>query len=360
VVYLPVEADIGNTPYMVNSLEHRRPIVNGYSGNRPALYNIISETIRRFPSSDAFWTLHELDVRFIVSPQPIDATSWPVVERARLPGVKDAFLPDTIVYELQWSADADARFAAPPPPDPGAIPFAEGETAEYQISWTGAGSNLPAGLATLAAEEYEGPGEASGALAQTLVPRYRFVVSARTADWVARFFEARDRFETLADARLLPIVHTRQLREGRREVDMVVRYDHANLIARRSAGAGASQSETALRIPPGVRDSVTALYYARTLPLEPGSRARVPVNDAGRNLVLELNVVGEEEVEQGGRRVRALRLEPRLVRQEEGRAEVRLVVWLSTDARRVPLVMELSAAFGTVRAELVSYRGPGP
>jgi hypothetical protein len=40
----------------------------------------------------------------------------------------------------------------------------------------------------------------------------------------------------------------------------------------------------------------------------------------------------------------------------ERQAPLQITAWLSDDARRVPLVLEVSAAFGTARAELVKYR----
>src|SRR5262249_22067768 len=53
VVYLPLARDFDNTPLMVASLEHRRPIVNGYSGQRPTFYDSLVQTMSGFPSADA-------------------------------------------------------------------------------------------------------------------------------------------------------------------------------------------------------------------------------------------------------------------------------------------------------------------
>ena len=50
--------------------------------------------------------------------------------------------------------------------------------------------------------------------------------NAVTAPWMSRFFEARDRFRTSTTAGLIPLVHRRYLREGRRVTDRVYAYDH--------------------------------------------------------------------------------------------------------------------------------------
>ena len=70
VAILPLGLDIDSTPAMVQSLEHRRPIVNGYSGQRPAFYGPLVDAINTFPSADALAALHDSGVRFVVTPAP--------------------------------------------------------------------------------------------------------------------------------------------------------------------------------------------------------------------------------------------------------------------------------------------------
>jgi hypothetical protein len=55
-----------NGPYMVNSTGHWRPMLNGYSGFRPASYERSYEAMREFPSDQSLLTLHELGVTDIV------------------------------------------------------------------------------------------------------------------------------------------------------------------------------------------------------------------------------------------------------------------------------------------------------
>jgi hypothetical protein len=291
VAYLPLHPFFDNTPYMVNSLEHRRPIVNGYSGNRPDHYSILLDLTSTFPSPGGLWALHELDVRFVVSPARLDTGGWPLAGRAFLPEPIEGYPNGAYVYEIRWTAEHDTSLALPAPPEPGPLPFQIGERATYSITWIGMGS-VPAGEAVIEVQPPEGPGEA-----------YRLVATARTADWVSRFYEAEDRFETAADTAVRPLVHTRRLREGRRAVDLTVTYDHAQGLVRRGEGDAA----LSFRLPPGARDAVTAWFYTRALSLEPGERQRVPINDAGRTLVLELYAASVETIDYRGARVETLR-----------------------------------------------------
>ena len=336
VAILPLGLDIDATPAMVQSLEHRRPIVNGYSGQRPSFYGPLADAVNTFPSPEALLALHDARVRFVVTPRPLERAEPPVTERARL--------TDATVYELVWTADLETRLAATAviePPSPGNVPFRVGEVARYTVGWGGAAMNLSAGEISIGVEP----------------PEYRFVVRAATAPWVARFFEAQDVFVTHADADLLPQVHERDQNEGSRHVTRAFVFDHRAHVVRtgRTVADAHADGAVTLPMPPHARDAIAALFYVRTLPLRTGEHIRFPVNEAGRNLVVELVVDGVEPVTVQGKTVEAIRLTPDVKRRVEDRQPLASTIWLSNDERRVPLVLDLDAGFGHVRVELVSY-----
>lgn len=346
VLHLPLTLDIENTPFMVQSMEHWRPIVNGYSGQRPIFFPALVDAFSSLPSPDALVTLKELDVRFVVSRGELAGAGTPAspfVERAR-------FERD-VIYEVRWTPESDAALDAavdaPEPPPPGVIPFAAGETLTYEVRWDGGPVGLPAGTATLRVEDASG-GEA----------RWRFEAAAETADWVSGFFEARDRFATVATAALEPLEHTREIREGRRRQDRVFVFDAAHRLVRTGQTRDEAQGAGALSFAfvPGARDAVTAFYYARTIVPPPGGAVQVPINEAGRTLVLSLPSGVEETVDHRGQAVRARRFAPTLQQRIERRRPLDIRVWLSVDERRVPLIIEIDAGFGRVKAELVDYR----
>ena len=344
VAILPLDLDIASTPAMVQSLEHRRPIVNGYSGQRPSFYGPLIDALNTFPSGDALLALRDSGVRFVVTPVPVapppENGSSPIVERARFTG--------GTIYELRWTPDIEARLTAAStvePPPAGPIPFHVGEVARYRVGWGGAGMSLSAGDISIGVEP----------------PAYRLVVKAVTAPWVASFFEARDVFTTQADAALLPQVHERDQQEGSRHVARAFIYDHGARVVRSGRSVAEARAAGAVVLPmfPRARDAIAALFYARTLPLREGERYRFPVNEAGRNLIVELTVGGREMIRVQGRDVEAWRLTPRLERRVEEREQPAAIVWLSNDAQRVPLALDVDAGFGHVRVELESYQtGP--
>lgn len=363
VVYLPMGLDAENTPAMIESLEHGRPIVNGYSGHRPAYYPALVESFEDFPAPSALWTLHELGVRFIVTREPsrrVGSAPEPGAVSSPSPLVLRATFGGEDVYELVWTAEVDAtlpRPSAPAPPPPGPAPFRIGEEALYRVAWVGSGAmNLAAGTIRLVVRD---PGRVTGAVdAGAPAPRYVFEVSAETADWVSRFFQAQDRFASWADAELLSVRYEQHLREGRRVLDRMFEFDRARGLLRSFGADPDAPNNPALPIPPSTRDPVTTFFYARTLPLQPGYRVRIPVNDVGRNLIVDLQIT-EGTIDHDGRQTPALRIEPKLEYRIQRRSTPSVVVWMGRDERRIPLLITVDAAFGSFRAELVSYANPG-
>jgi len=341
VAVLPLTIDVDNTPAMVQSLEHRRPLLNGYSGQRPAFFPSLVDALSAFPSDEALLALLESDVRFVVAPRPVDAGSASaLVERAR-------FAAGTI-YELQWTPEIEARVRAHGTVEPvaaGSIPFRAGETATYTVVWNGAGSVTAGTVVT----RVEGP-------------PYRFVVSAETAPWIARFYEVHAVLTTTVDEALMTVRNERLLREGTRSVNRIFDFDPARGVVRigQSPEEVASSSAVVLPLAAHARDAIAALFYARTLPLTDGARYALPVNEGGRNSIVEFSVRGLERIVVQGQRREAIRLEPRITHRVERRASPSATVWLDTDAKHLPLAVEVDAAFGRVRMELVHYEQPVP
>lgn len=342
VLYLPLDGDLGNTRAMLDSLGHGRRIVNGYSGQRPAFFMGLVDVVSRFPSAESLWTLRDLGVRYVVSPAPLATRAHsPLVERARF--------AEGLVYELAWTPEAEAalpRPEPPPPPEPGPVPFQRDERAVYRVIWLSGGPlGLPAGEARITARRATLEAGEGG----TPTAGYRIGLELESADWVSQFFEARDRFETWADAALLPRRQEQQIREGRRHLDRTIRYDGFNRMM--TVGDGPD-----LPMPGAARDGLAAFLYARTLPLSAGYQAAFPVVEGGRQLTATLRVTGSETVAVAGQRVAAWRVETRFESRSE-RRPIAATLLIGRDARRVPLQILIDAGFGSFRVELVSYTG---
>ena len=338
VICVPMGLFATNTPCMLQELEHGRPIVNGYSGLRPPFFEAVLEAVNHLPAADSLLALHDLGVEYVVSDRELtltEETSGSLVERA-------AF-SDQRVYQLTWSPELESRLTATTdltPPAPGPASFGVGESAAYRVRWTSGPMSVSAGDATIT-------------IAQPLgSERYRFVVSAKTAPWMARFYEADVLLETTATERFLPLTYHETIVDGKRRTERQLTFDGPRREMKIVSGG------TSITLPLGreARDPISTLFYVRTLPIAPGTHVAIPLNDNGRRMKLDLNVDQQETITLGDRSWPAWKVKPQLSERIDRQDTPQIIAWLSADARRIPLVVEVSAAFGTARLELASYR----
>ncbi|MGH9199900.1 MAG: DUF3108 domain-containing protein, partial [Vicinamibacterales bacterium] len=349
VLYLPLSLDRENSTFMVESLEHRRPIVNGYSGQRPALFASLVDGFRDPTSPEARAILEDITIRYVVSPSVLAGAGQPespFVERARFEAA--------VIYELVWTEASLAALVPadrPEPPAPGPPPFTVGERATYGVDWLGGPLDLSAGTITLLVDSPTA--EESVALAGA---KWSFVATADTAAWVSRFFEAHDRFRTTTDDGLKPLLHVRRIREGRRHLDRVFLYDRTSRRVRVGENLASAQDDSATAVPlaAGAPDALAGGGYVRALPLSPGFHAELPINDAGQRLAVEFTVRARESVATPAGSFAALKVEPRF--SAGARRQVETTIWITDDARRLPVLVEIAAGFARLRVKLVDYR----
>jgi hypothetical protein len=216
-----------------------------------------------------------------------------------------------------------------------ALPFDDGERAAYRVTWRVVeGGGMTAGRATFGAQSDGGS--------------RHFTLDVETAAWLSGLYSVRGRIESWAGAGLLPSRQEQHLLEGQRETDRTTRFDQA-------ARTFTSGDGPPVSLPPDARDGLSAWFHLRTLPLAAAWTVRFPVVEAGRIYDVGARVDRVERVSVGGRDVEAFRLEVRVESIADRRETARAVVWISTDRRRVPLVLDLETSLGPFRAELDAY-----
>jgi len=238
-----------------------------------------------------------------------------------------------------WSRDwraADSGRATSSADASGAHPFDRGERASYRVTWrVGSEGGTEAGRATFGAQ----PG----------TDVRHFTLDVETAGWLSNLYELRGRIESWAGADLLPSRQEQHLSEGRRVTDQTIRFD-------RSAATFSVGDGRPLPLPQDARDGLSAWFYVRTLPLGAGYAALFPVVEGGRAYAVDVRVDRVERLQLGGRDVEAFRLALCVNSASDRREVARAVAWLSTDARRVPLALDLQTSLGSFRVELDAYQ----
>jgi hypothetical protein len=238
-----------------------------------------------------------------------------------------------------------AWFRDPRPPDTNSLaraaiaagerPFDRGEGTSYRITWrVGSADAVTAGSAAV---------EASGG---TEARHFAFDVS--TTGWAAALYDVRGRIESWTATDLLPSRQEYRVREGGRVTDRTTRFDWPS----RTFTVGDGEPRP---LPPGARDGLSAWFHARTLPLAAGYRVRLSVVEAGGAYDVDTRVERVEGITIGGREIEAFRLALVVARASDRGEIARAVAWVSADARRLPLAVDLDTALGSFRLELDAY-----
>ncbi len=244
--------------------------------------------------------------------------------------------PDTVVtfYDSLYAEDLE--------PDsfvtviPGPVGFGAGEKLVFSVQY----GLVTAGEATM---EIRNVADLGGR------PSYRIVTDARTNDFFSKFFTVRDRYESYMDTtELYSLRYEKHIREGKFKRDESVDFDQK---AHRAV-----YKDKVVPIPPRTQDVLSALYYVRTLPLEVGQSIALANHTDGKNYPLTVKVHGREHVKVDAGEFDCLVVEPILRGPGIFTQKGRLMVWLTDDDRRMPVLMKSKVVIGYVAAVLKSYQ----
>jgi hypothetical protein len=224
-------------------------------------------------------------------------------------------------------------------------PFEGGEKAVYRGSWNGL-------VSVATAEIYTVPTVVAGRQV------YNVRVEAKTSRALDLVWKMRDTIHSTFDARgLIPSRFTFHQRENARVIDTEARYDEATkrwVVNRQQVGKRRKSYDFESQ---NTLDPLTAVYLARSIDFKAGDRLYFNLFGGRYRYLLELYVERKEPVTMGsGKIVEAYKIIPRLQNvTKRGYAE-RLneaVIWISADARRLPIKLSSKIVFGSVYVELV-------
>ncbi len=108
--------------------------------------------------------------------------------------------------------------------------------------------------------------------------------------------------------------------------------------------------EQQTEIPACVHELLGGLFYLRTLNLEPGQSAEVPMSDGKKSVMAKVEAQAREDVKTPAGPFKTIRYEAYLFNDVLYKRSAHLNVWLSDDARKLPVEIRvrLQLAIGTI------------
>ena len=215
-----------------------------------------------------------------------------------------------------------------------AVPFTVGETLVYDVSWS---NTVSAGTVTLRVQEKK-PSYSSMA--------YYIVAEAQPGSLLSRLYTLYYKADTLLDAyTLLPQRGSLFSKEGSRQRMKVTEFNHGARKAKFQMQT-ASLMTLDLTVPADAQDMLSAIYALRASPATTGDRLSLAVSDSGRLYNVEFAIGGRENVKTSAGTLAGLRVAPTIIDEKKQSVARGSVLWISDDARRVPLRLETQLAVG--------------
>jgi len=211
------------------------------------------------------------------------------------------------------------------------------ETFSYSIDWR----LFTAGRAKLefTAEEGQRPAQIN--------------LHLESVGFVSKLFKVDDNYNSSLGAGLCAQSSYMTAQEGSRQRETRITFDSeskkaAYLERDRVKNAVVLQQE--IDIPPCVHDVAGGLFFIRTLNLEPGQTAQVPVSDGKKSVVAKVEAQQREDVKTPAGNFKTIRYEVYLFNGVLYRRPAHLNVWLSDDRRRLPVQIRVRMQFtiGTI------------
>lgn len=214
--------------------------------------------------------------------------------------------------------------------------FGPGEYLEYEVGY----GFIKAGTATLEVRRvvnYKG------------YKSLELVSTARSYSALAKLYYVEDYNYSILDYHgLFPWHYQKDVHEGRYQAFKWADFDQKNkkiYILKDTLAASAY-----------VQDAMTALYYARTVPLQVGQTVAIETFSDGKKYSLEVKVLKKERLTVPAGTFRTIVVEPFLKTPGIFQQTGKIKVWLTDDRLRLPVLMKSRVLIGSISAQLKVFK----
>lgn len=220
----------------------------------------------------------------------------------------------------------------------GASGFEMPEKLIFDLSWTG----INAGTATMEIG-YDRD-------------EIRIVSTALSAKWISSFYPVEDRIESAMVRNRdffigLPRHYRVHIREGRHRREKEVTFEHDRQKAFYTDHLKGEKRE--IDIEKNTLDPLSAFYYIRTLRMEVGKPLFVKLFDSKKMWDVEVKVLRKERIDTPLGSFDTIVIKPLLASEGIFSRKGEMQIWLTDDAKRIPVKMQTKVAVGSITATLV-------
>ncbi len=216
----------------------------------------------------------------------------------------------------------------------------QGERLTMEMSWLG----ITGG--TMVLEAHQPAGE----------PSFRIAMRATSSSFVSKIIEVDDRFETRIDpSKVTAVLSTKQTREGKHTLEERVEFDTAAGTARRWKNG---RERERLQAPTPTMDTLGAIYFIRTLPLEVGKTFAFSVQSGNKVYPMQVRVLERKNAKTAIGRVDVFVVEPSFADGGLFGGKGKSVIWLTAEVPHTVVRISSELPFGSLTASLTKVERP--
>ncbi len=173
-------------------------------------------------------------------------------------------------------------------------------------------------------------------------PSYRLVARAESNGFFSRMYKVRNRIESMWDVEYRTSArYFEDRREGKFRANDTILFAGSPLQARYNNGQ-------TFDLAGPVQDALSSFYFLRTQPLPVGGSVTFDYHASRKTAPLEVKVMGRQRIKTPAGKFDCLVIEPILKAGGIFKNKGRLVIWLTDDERRMPVMMRSKVMIGSI------------
>ncbi|TPE45027.1 DUF3108 domain-containing protein [Pontibacter mangrovi] len=191
-------------------------------------------------------------------------------------------------------------------------------------------------------------------------PCYKATVYGKTNGSFDLFIRIRDTWQSYIDtAAIVPQRSFRNIEEGNYRKHETVDFDHYANKAHVEKKKKSKRERKTYKVSDNVQDIVSGFYYLRTLDFDNmhvGDKTTVQGFFDEENFDMEVEYRGREVVNTKAGTIRAIKLVPRMPKNDLFNGENSITVYLSDDKNKIPVLIQAEMFVGSVKINLYDYK----
>ena len=217
-----------------------------------------------------------------------------------------------------------------------------GEKLKYKIAFSsGLTGNVKGGEATMSVK--------SSTVRTGNHDTYLATLYGPTTGVIEWFYQVENKYETYIDVNSgTPLMYRQAVRENKYRSADTVFFDQNNHVA--------TYRHKRITIPPNTHDFVSMIYYVRSLEaskMKKGDSVNIPFFTSDKVIMSKVVFNGIEQIRANNMLVSCYAFKPQVGKGKVFNQDYPATIWISTDSKRLPMLIEARMKVGRVKMELL-------